>query len=301
MNNYLSFFKNNHPTGIEISDTEINAIEIKESFLGFGLETFGTVQIDEGLIEKGKIKSIKRLSEALKILFNAYSFKQKNIALSLSGHFLFLKKFISENNLFDEDNIHAEAEKIIPFELKKFYLDFNVIDKTKKIIIIAGIKKDIADSYIEAIKEAGLILRSINSSTISLFNIYEFNYGIDEHTEVILNISYDKIFIDIVKNGFPLFFREIFQKEKDSYEYIKETLDFFIAENSEESINKIILNGKDSETEHIKDILSKKYHLVEHLYPLKKIKINKKKFSPSYIKLIETHCAICAGAAITKI
>jgi Tfp pilus assembly PilM family ATPase len=308
----MVFTKNFYPIGLEITNRRIKAIQFKESFAGFNfglssglrLKTFGIIEIDKGIVEDGKINDVKKIADAIRSLVTAYNFKEKKTVISLSGHFLYLKNIICKNS-FSKKNIYSEAKKFLPFDLESLYLDFHITDIRKKSVLIVGIKKEIADSYIEAVKKAGLIPYIIDAALISLYNLYEFNYGVKNKTEAFLSVSYDKTFINIIKKGFLLYFREIrYQKKsyikKELCQDIKEAFDFFIYENPKESIEKIILNGKESRIAELRKNLSERYKNIEKFNIFNKIKINKRKFSPSYIEDIKANCAVCAGAGLFK-
>jgi len=114
--------------GIDIGSHAIKIAEIGDSKNGMFLENFGTIELPHDSIVDGSIKEIEIVSSALKSLITNLKIKNKNVATSISGYSVIVKKISvpsqEEHDL--EASIQSEAEQYIPFDINDVNLDFQI-------------------------------------------------------------------------------------------------------------------------------------------------------------------------------
>ena len=125
--------KRNRLVGLDIGSKTIKAAEIVESKKGFVLSKFGMSDIAPGLIEDGAIKDPEAVADTLKSLFKSYGIKNSNVAVSIGGYSVIVKKIsvptATEEQL--QDTIHFEAEQYIPFDINDVNLDFQILGENE--------------------------------------------------------------------------------------------------------------------------------------------------------------------------
>ncbi|MGD8847668.1 MAG: pilus assembly protein PilM, partial [Desulfobacteraceae bacterium] len=84
--------KRNRIVGLDIGSKTIKAAEIVESKKGFTLSKFGMSDIAPGLIEDGAVKDPEAVADTLKTLFKTYGIRNGNVALSIGGYSVIVKK-----------------------------------------------------------------------------------------------------------------------------------------------------------------------------------------------------------------
>ena len=88
----MVFGKKDQLVGLDIGSRSIKVAEIVETKRGRTLKHFGIVDIPHGAIEEGTIKDPEAVSETLQQLFKSYRIKESNVAVSIGGYSVIVKK-----------------------------------------------------------------------------------------------------------------------------------------------------------------------------------------------------------------
>jgi type IV pilus assembly protein PilM len=115
----MLFGKKDHLVGLDIGSRTIKAAEIIESTKGRTLKHFGMTDIKPGLIEDGAINEPEEVAEAVIELFKSFGVREKNVAISIGGYSVIVKKINVQTMAEDQlqETIHFEAEQYIPFDI----------------------------------------------------------------------------------------------------------------------------------------------------------------------------------------
>ena len=151
--------------GMDLSDLSIKILKLKEKNGKFQISSFGTQSIEPGVIEGGEIKDEEKLSffikEALKNV-KGEKIKTKYVVCCLPEEKSFLQVILMPR-MPDEDLASAilfEAENYLPISLDKVYFDWEKIPSSLSSqtieVLICAFPKEIADSYLRALKRANL-------------------------------------------------------------------------------------------------------------------------------------------------
>jgi type IV pilus assembly protein PilM len=170
-------------------------------------------------IVDGAIIDGTAVASAIRRLFLKRAFKTKEVAASLSGNAVIVKK-ISLPVMTDSElaeSIYWEAEQYIPFDIQDVNLDYQILDPgvgaeangTMDVLLVAAKKEKIAD-YTGVIAQAGRVPVVVDVDAFALQNAYETNYGLDaESVTVLLNAGASAININILSGGQSVFTRDI--------------------------------------------------------------------------------------------
>jgi type IV pilus assembly protein PilM len=213
----MLFAKKDHLVGLDIGSKTLKLCEVFETRKdGFVLNKFGMIPLPNGAIEDGVIKDPETVSEAIRELFNVQKVREKNVAISIGGYSVIVKK-IQLQNMTDaeiQDTIHFEAEQYIPFDINDVNLDFHVLGENpvavnKLDVILVAAKKELVSEYVDLIELSGLRPCVVDIDAFALQNIYEVNYDTKEGVVALIDIGASKTSLNIVKEGISLFTRDV--------------------------------------------------------------------------------------------
>src|SRR5262245_4160220 len=170
-------------------------------------------------IVDGAIMDGAAVADAIKRLFENKAFKAKEVAVSLSGNAVIVKK-ISLPVMTDAelaDSILWEAEQYVPFDIQDVNLDYQILDagtgagsKGSMDVLLVAAKKDKIADYTGVIAQAGRTPVVVDVDAFALQNAYEANYGVDPQSVVVLlNAGASAINMNIVQGEQSLFTRDI--------------------------------------------------------------------------------------------
>ena len=204
--------------GLDIGSSSLKLVAMQEtSKKGYVLKSFHQVPVPRGVIMDGIVVEHEELTARIKELFKVSGCRIKSVVTSLSGHAVIVKKVsfatMDEGEL--RDLIHDEASKYLPFDdMAAVYFDFQILGANDynpnlmEVLLVAA-KKDIIDSYVEAIKGAGLSPLIVDVDSFALETMYEENYDFEEtDVAVIVNIGASITNINVVKRGMSIFTRD---------------------------------------------------------------------------------------------
>jgi type IV pilus assembly protein PilM len=205
--------------GLDIGSSAVKAVELKPVGKKFKVSAFGTEPIPPDSIVDGAIIDGAAVADAIRRLFGNKAFKTKDVAASLSGNAVIVKKInlpiMTESEL--AESIYWEAEQYIPFDIQDVNLDYQILDPgtgpdskgTMEVLLVAAKKEKIAD-YTGVISQAGRVPVVVDVDAFALQNAYEVNYGPDPHAVVVLlNAGASAININIVTGDQSLFTRDV--------------------------------------------------------------------------------------------
>jgi len=205
--------------GLDIGSSAVKAVELKTSGKAIKVMAVGVEAIPPDSIVDGAIIDGTAVADAIKRLFENKAFKSKEVAASLSGNAVIVKKIslpvMTEAEL--SESIYWEAEQYIPFDIQDVNLDYQILDPgtgpdskgTMDVLLVAAKKEKIAD-YTGVIAQAGKIPVVVDVDAFALQNAYERNYGNDPETVVVLlNAGASAININIIQGDQSVFTRDI--------------------------------------------------------------------------------------------
>jgi type IV pilus assembly protein PilM len=205
--------------GLDIGSSAVKAVELKPAGKGFRVVALASEPVPPDSIVDGAIIDGAAVADAIRRLFENKAFKTKEVAASLSGNAVIVKKIslpvMTEAEL--SESIYWEAEQYIPFDIQDVNIDYQILDPgtgpdskgTMDVLLVAAKKEKIAD-YTGVIAQAGRVPVVVDVDAFALQNAYETNYGLDaESVTVLLNAGASAININILAGGQSVFTRDI--------------------------------------------------------------------------------------------
>ena len=205
--------------GLDIGSSAVKAVELKPAGKGFRVAAFAIEPVPPDSIVDGAIIDGGAVADAIRRVFERKTFKTKEVAASLSGNAVIVKKIslpvMTEAEL--GESIYWEAEQYIPFDIQDVNLDYQILDPgtgpdskgTMDVLLVAAKKEKIAD-YTNVISQAGRVPVVVDVDAFALQNAYEANYGPQPGAIVVLlNAGASAININILNGDQSLFTRDI--------------------------------------------------------------------------------------------
>jgi len=205
--------------GLDIGSSAVKAVELKPAGKGFRVVALASEPVPPDSIVDGAIIDGAAVADAIRRLFENKAFKTKEVAASLSGNAVIVKKIslpvMTEAEL--SESIYWEAEQYIPFDIQDVNIDYQILDPgtgpdskgTMDVLLVAAKKEKIAD-YTGVIAQAGRVPVVVDVDAFALQNAYEANYGLDpEAVTVLLNAGASAININILCGDQSVFTRDI--------------------------------------------------------------------------------------------
>lgn len=313
---------------LDVGSYSMKLVELKEGKKGYQLVNMGLAPIPPDAIVDGALMDPGAIAEAISGLLASSKVKLRDVATSIAGHSVIIKKItlasMSEEEL--ADSIQWEAEQYVPFDISDVNLDFEIlgpdpVDETQMEVLLVAAKKETIDDYTAVFAEAGLNPIVMDIDAFACQNMLELNHP-PEAGEVtaIVNIGAGLTNVNILKEGLSLFVRDVAsggnqfteaiqkrfgvgQELADSAKLgvsvdgvdpselkemmvesmdgiaseIARTLDFFLATNPDDSVDKVFVSGGGAKVAGLGPLMADKLGVpVEIVDPFQVINCNKK-------------------------
>lgn len=212
----MLFRRNKSLMGLDIGSSAVKGIELKPGRQGYRVTAIGVEPLPPDSIVDGAIIDSGAVADAVRRLFDQKQFKARQVAASLSGNSVIVKKITLPTMTEQElgESIHWEAEQYIPFDIQDVNLDYQILDGNAgrgnmDVLLVAAKKEKIAD-YTGVIAQAGRTPVVVDVDAFALQNAFEANYDIDPAVvTALMNIGASGITINILAGTTSVFTRDI--------------------------------------------------------------------------------------------
>ncbi|MBN2803500.1 MAG: type IV pilus assembly protein PilM [Deltaproteobacteria bacterium] len=202
--------------GVDIGTSSIKVLQVRKSGKGYYLLKIGIEKLPPQSIVDGHVMNHGAVVDGLRKLFRDLKINQREVALSISGNSVIIKKLnlplMKPDEL--EEQIQWEAEQHIPFDISEVELDYNIlnenVDAGQMDVLLVASKKDEIQDIVEVVTEAKLKPYVVDIDAFAIQNVYELNYGYtSDEVIALLNIGAEVTTINIIADGISQFTRDI--------------------------------------------------------------------------------------------
>jgi type IV pilus assembly protein PilM len=202
--------------GLDIGASSIKLIQLKQDRKGVHLVAFDMTVLPEESVVDGVLMNFGVVVETIKEMVKKGKIRNKEVAFSLSGNSVIIKKInlpeMTPEEL--EDSIQWEAEQYIPFDINDVNVDVQILNpqagQGQMDVLLVAAKKDVIDDYMSVIREAGLKPVVADVDTFAIQNAFELNYGYPPNETICLvNVGASVININVIMDGITIFTRDI--------------------------------------------------------------------------------------------
>jgi type IV pilus assembly protein PilM len=225
------FFGKKPIVGLDIGSSAVKLVEFVPSGSSVRLERFGYAPLPPEAIVQGSFMNAPAIASAIRDACNNSGIKGRDVATSVSGHAVIVKKITLPAQSSEEldETIRWEAEQYIPFDINEVNLDYQIIaegslDGQMDVMLVAA-KKDLIDDYQSVVHDAGMTLAVMDVDAFALGNMYEHNYEPSGDSVVALvDIGASVVNINVMNGTIPTFTRDITSGGSQYTEEIQKTL-----------------------------------------------------------------------------
>ena len=211
------FSKKKEVIGIDIGSSSVKLVQLKDLKGSYQLLNAGIVPLPPEAIVDNTIMDSSSIVNAVKSLVTSLGVKVKDVACSISGNSVIIRKitlpFMPAEEL--EEQITWEAEQYIPFDINDVNMDFQIlspdsIDPSKMTVLLVASKKDIINDYVTLFNEAGMVLSIVDVDSFAVQNAFEINHDADPGDVLaLINIGASIMNINVIRDGISLFTRDV--------------------------------------------------------------------------------------------
>jgi type IV pilus assembly protein PilM len=207
--------------GIDIGSHSIKLVQLKKIGRGYQLLHFGIMPLMPEAIVDGTIANAGAVVEALRNLLSMEKIKTKDVATTISGQSVIVKRIrvpqMTEKEL--AENIQWEAEQHIPFEISEVNIDFQILpsmmpfeerENSQVDVLLVAARKSKVDEYTSLIVESGLNPVVVDTDVFALENEFEINNdSIEDKAVALIDIGASTMNINVLKGNVTMFQRDI--------------------------------------------------------------------------------------------
>jgi len=193
---------------LDIGSSSVKLAEAQHGPSGPRLTALGVASLPPTVIQSNVIQDEGPVVEAIRKLVAETGTQATEVITAVPGPAVIVKKVILPGHAASsvESAVFAEAGHLIPDSLDNVNLDYQLIDLiedgNKMEVLVVAVKKEIINSYTEAIRAADLEPVLVDVDYFALENMFELNYDPpDGHPVALVNIGARYSSINILKGG----------------------------------------------------------------------------------------------------
>ncbi|HET9178948.1 MAG TPA: type IV pilus assembly protein PilM [Terriglobia bacterium] len=211
----MAWRKSKKLVGLDIGSSSVKAVELARKGAGYELVSLGIEPLGQDVVVDGSIMDALLVSSAIKKVVAENKIKVKEVATSVSGHSVIVKRMtvsaVGESEVASA--ISYEAQQHIPFDLADVNLSYQVMGPAAAggtDVMMVAAKREKILNHTNVLSQAGRIPVVVDIDALALQNAFEANYDPQPGALVaLLNIGASTININILRDGTPLFTRDV--------------------------------------------------------------------------------------------
>lgn len=236
---------------LDIGSSSVKMLEVRDSSDSLRIINAGIAPLPTNAIQGNVVQDLDSVTQAIRSLLAAQKVKALEVIAAVPGPAVIIKRATfplqSSNEL--EQTIFFEAGNFIPESLENVNLDYQVLDTAQDAnevdVLLVAVRKDVINSYVTAITNAGLSPIIIDVDYFALENMFELNYTPEpEEVVALINVGARYSSINIMKGGRSAFTGDVPVGGRQFTEALSEALHL----NYEEAED-IKLFGSENETQ----------------------------------------------------
>ncbi len=198
---------------LDIGSSSVKMVETALDKGGYRVLKLGVLPLPTDAIQNNMVVDPKPVVEAIRHLIRENGVRSMQAISAVPGRAVIMKKIQmpmqEESEL--EANIEFEANNVIPESLENVNLDYQVLNYvdggSRMEVLLVAVKKEIVNSYTDAIEEAGLKPTLMDVDYFAMENMYEANYTAEENGGIVglIHIGSRYTTITLLHNGLSSF------------------------------------------------------------------------------------------------
>ena len=193
---------------LDIGSSSVKMIEVHGGQDDIKIINAGIAQLPTNAVQGNIVQDTESVARTIRGLISSQKVRSSEVVASVPGPAVIIKRatFPLQNPNELEETILFEAGNFIPESLENVNLDYQILDSAQDEnevdVLLVAVRKDVINSYVSAIKGAGLVPVVIDVDYFALENMFELNYTpSSEEVVALVNIGARYSSINIMKGG----------------------------------------------------------------------------------------------------
>jgi len=246
--------------GVDIGSHSVKLAEITKRGGKHVLTNYGIAKLLPDAIVDGEVMDREVVIDTIRDLMESRSIQGADVATAVSGRAVIVKKILVDRLPPNEasEAIYLEAEHHIPFGIDDVYLDYQVLRDSdakspdKMEVLLVAAKREMVDAHVALLQDAGFMPRIVDVDAFAVQNAYEANTTPEEgETVLLMNVGASVTNLNIVRDGIPLFTRDIWIAGNTFVEQIQKRMSV----NREQALATLTAEGAETSSE-LADVVS---------------------------------------------
>jgi len=202
--------------GLDIGSSSVKAVELKKKGDGYELLNLGVENLGQDTVVDGAIMDAISVATAIEKIFTDNKIKTKDVATSVSGHSVIVKKITITAASEEEvaSAIEYEAQQHIPFDLADVFKDYQILGPASSgsgfDVMLVAVKREKILNHTNVLSQSAKTPVVVDIDAFALQNAFEISYDpAPELMVALLNVGASIMNINIVRGGVPLFTRDV--------------------------------------------------------------------------------------------
>ncbi len=248
--------------GLDIGSSSVKAVELKKKGDSYELVNMGLEALAQDTVVDGAIMDALSVSQAIDKIFNENKIKTKDVATSVSGHSVIVKRITVTAATEEEvaNAIEYEAQQHIPFDIADVFKDYQVLGPSPAgggfDVMLVAVKREKVLNHTNVLNQAGKNPVIMDIDAFALQNAYEAAYEPPpDQMAALLNVGASIMNINIIRGGVPLFTRDVSVGGNQYTDTLQKELDLSFEDAEKLKQGKEVSNIQpDAKTPHIRSV-----------------------------------------------
>ena len=215
--------KNKSLVGLDIGSSTVKVCELQSTGKGanqrYKLQKLGFAPVSADAIVDGDVMDSNAVANAIRQVMAEQKIKGKEVAISLSGQQVMVKKvtfpLMSPAEL--AESVRWEAESFFPAGqgMDSYALDYDILEERPSDgnmdVVLVACRKDKLEAYISVVSQAGLVPKVVDVDVFALQNAHETNAGAMGRDEVVALVNLGATFtnLSMIVGNKSVFWRDV--------------------------------------------------------------------------------------------
>ena len=202
--------------GLDIGSSSVKAVQLRKSGRQIELAALGVAELGPDAVVDGAIMDALAVSSAIQKIFAASQIKIQNVATSVSGTAVIVKRINVTAGSASElpGAVPAEAERQLSSSVSELNLTYQLLGPATALraldVLLVAARREKVSEYIGVVNQAGKVPVIVDVDALAVQSAFETAYSPEPgRTVALLNLGASQTNVNIVRDGIPLFTRDL--------------------------------------------------------------------------------------------